>query len=184
MNDKTIRILQYTVPVICLFAAVGGYAAYEKTLVAWWLPVAAAVVTAAATAALFADRWRWLTTSRSTVANVACHLCIVGSLSYAALLIGNCLFTDAGSTAEASCTVDAKLEKTRTTYRTMSRHRRIPTGKRTDYYLRLAFDDGSTKTVHVQKKLYDRTRKGSRKRLTLQRGAFGFPVIENMDNEQ
>lgn len=181
MNDKIIHALRYAIPVICLAAAVGGYSAYEMTLVAWWLPVAAAIVTAAATAAPSADGWRWLTTSRSKAVNAACHLLIAGSLSYAACLLGNRLFTD-GKSYEMSCTVDSKFQKTHTTYRTTTHRRRIPTGKRTNYYLRLTLDDGSTKTLHVQPEVYNRTKSGCRKRLTLQRGLFGFPVIIGTDD--
>jgi len=150
--------------------------------VAWWLPAAAAAAVAAATAAPFADKWRRLTATRDTAANIACHICIAGSLSYAALTGGNFIFADAEPTYEVSCTVGAKFEKTRTIYRTAVHHRRIPVGKRTCYYLRLEFDDGTAKTVAVRPEVYNSTGGGGRKSLKLQRGLFGFPVIRSIDN--
>lgn len=182
MNGKIIHALRYVIPAICIAAAVVGYIVYEMTLVSWWLPVAAAAVTAAATAVPFAGRWRWLTASPSTADNTVCHLLIVGTLSYAACMCGNSLFSDGGPAYEVQCTVDSKFEKTRTTYRTTTYRRLIPTGKRTSYYLRLTFDDGSAKTLHVQPDVYNRTKSGGVKRLTLRRGIFGFPVIESVDN--
>ncbi len=50
-------------------------------------------------------------------------------------------------------------------------------GVRKEYYLKVAFEDGAIETLHVSTATYNKARKDKPKVLTLQKGAFGLPVI-------
>jgi hypothetical protein len=48
---------------------------------------------------------------------------------------------------------------------------------RKEYYLQVAFENGNVETLHVSSAVYNKTRQGKEKVLTLQKGFFGLPVI-------
>ena len=50
-------------------------------------------------------------------------------------------------------------------------------GGRKEYYLQVAFENGTVETLHVSLSTYNKTRTGKTKTLTLQKGFFGLPVI-------
>lgn len=78
---------------LILAVAVIGYVYYERTIVAWWLPVTAAAVIAIVTLPLLRERWQWLA-GNDKIMRTLCHLYVVGCTSYGLPLIANSTFTD------------------------------------------------------------------------------------------
>lgn len=175
---NTIRsIIRWILPGLCLLLCGASYACYERTLVVWWWPLAAALAVALLPAPRTVDAWRHLTGSEDRLLNFACHLLVVGSCTLFALLGGNYLLADPATTYEEEVLVETRTHDTRQQYRTLRHHRRVPAGKRDLYYLHLRFADGTRKRLQVSRSHYNSTREGGRLVLTLRRGLLGFPVI-------
>ena len=82
------------------------------------------------------------------------------------------------STKEVTVTVLEKLIKEHEKRRKVGKHRYVSDGVRKEYYLKVAFEDGAIETLHVSTATYNKsTKKAKPKVLTLQKGAFGLPVI-------
>ena len=92
-------------------------------------------------------------------------------------LVGNYQMAAPASTKEVTVTVLEKLIKEHEKRRKVGKHRYVSDGVRKEYYLKVAFEDGAIETLHVSTATYNKARKGKPKVLTLQKGAFGLPVI-------
>ena len=79
--------------------------------------------------------------------------------------------------SEVTVTVLEKLIKEHEKRRKVGKHRYVSDGVRKEYYLKVAFEDGAIETLHVSTATYNKARKDKPKVLTLQKGAFGLPVI-------
>ena len=107
--------------------------------------------------------------------NILCHVVCVGVISCSLFLVGNYQMAAPASTKEVTVTVLEKLIKEHEKRRKVGKHRYVSDGVRKEYYLKVAFEDGAIETLHVSTD--NRARKGKPKVLTLQKGAFGLPVI-------
>lgn len=106
-----------------------------------------------------------------------CHLVCVGVMSYALFLVGNYWLADPASMQEEEVVVQRKYQETHKKTRRVGKRRYVPDGVRKEYYLEVAFTNGTMKTLHVPLSTYNKTRQGATKTLTLQKGFFGLPVI-------
>ena len=61
--------------------------------------------------------------------------------------------------------------------RKVGKHRYVSDGIRREYYLKVVFENGSAKTLHVSSSTYNKAQKGKQKTLALRKGGFGLPVI-------
>lgn len=162
---------------ICLLLCGGAYACYQRTIVVWWWPVAAAGAIALLTLPPMRGRWSRITGTDDRTLNSLCHLFAAGSIAAFALLAGNYFLSDPATVHGEEALIEARIHRTRQHYRTMRHHRRVPTHKSEHYYLRLRLADGSLKEWEVPLARYNRTHEGGTLTLNLQRGFFGFPVI-------
>ena len=160
---KTFRIMMLFLFIISLAL---GYVIYEDTLAVWWIPVGVALLIALATLPFY-RKWSWLTTTEGKVMNVLCHIGCVGAISYALFLSGNYWLAGTASIYEETVMVQKKYIETH------KKTRRV----RKEYYLQVAFENGNVETLHVSSAVYNKTRQGKEKVLTLQKGFFGLPVI-------
>lgn len=176
-NDTLLTIARWILAGGCLLLCAFSWLLYQRTLVVWWRPLAAAVAAALLTAPLLSGAWHRITGSRSRLPNVLCHLAVTGSCTLFALLGGNLYLADPGSDYEEEVLVESRSHLTRQRYRTLRHHRRTPAGRQEINRLDLRFADGTLKRRQVSGTRYSRTPEGTRLRLTLRRGLFGFPVI-------
>ena len=157
---------------LLLISGVIGYIIYEDTLSEWWIPVGVALMIAVATFPFYM-RWAWLTAGDNKIVNFLCHLVCVGVMSYALFLVGNYWLADPASMQEEEVVVQRKYQETHKKTRRVGKRRYVPDGVRKEYYLEVAFTNGTMKTLHVPLSTYNKTTKT----LTLQKGFFGLPVI-------
>ncbi|MCM1031466.1 MAG: hypothetical protein NC410_08530 [Oscillibacter sp.] len=158
-----------------VISGVIGYAIYENTLSEWWIPVGVALMIAVVTFPFYM-KWAWLTNNNDKLVNLGCHLVCVGVMSYALFLAGNYWLADPASEQKEEVIVQKKYQKTHQKRRG-TRRRYKSVGVRKEYYLEVAFANGTMKTLHVSLSTYNKTRQGGTKILTLQNGFFGLPVI-------
>lgn len=171
--------MRVAIPAICLIFYAAGYVLYQRTIVAWWLPLAAAAAIASLSLPMLSSRWRRLTGSENGRINGLCHLCAVCALFYCGLLGCNYWLADASSARSETVAVVGRTERTRKEYRYVRHHRRVPTGKILhSYYLDVVFADSTRKRLPVSGTLYKRTRTRPEIVLSLQRGFFGYSVIK------
>lgn len=162
---------------LILAVAVIGYVYYERTIVAWWLPVTAAAVIAIVTLPLLRERWQWLA-GNDKIMRTLCHLYVVGCASYGLPLIANSTFTDESSRHEEIVTVVKKEQVTRRTGHRSGRRYRT-TGRTTQYYYAtVCFADGTIKKIPVSHTKYNHLRKDRPWTLSLRRGLLGFTVVD------
>ena len=170
---KTLRIMMLFLFIISLAL---GYVIYEDTLAVWWIPVGVALLIALATLPFY-RKWSWLTTTEGKVMNVLCHIGCVGAISYALFLSGNYWLAGTASIYEETVMVQKKYIETHKKTRRVGKHRYVSNGVRKEYYLQVAFENGNVETLHVSSAVYNKTRQGKEKVLTLQKDFFGLPVI-------
>lgn len=170
---KTLRIMMLFLFIISLAL---GYVIYEDTLAVWWIPVGVALLIALATLPFY-RKWSWLITTEGKVMNVLCHIGCVGAISYALFLSGNYWLAGTASIYEETVMVQKKYIETHKKTRRVGKHRYVSNGVRKEYYLQVAFENGNVETLHVSSAVYNKTRQGKEKVLTLQKGFFGLPVI-------
>lgn len=96
-------------------------------------------------------------------------LCIVFS--------GNNLLADADEYEVTVTVLDKRMEQ-HEKRRKVGKHRYVSDGMRYEYYLEVAFDNGTVKTLHVSRAVYRNAQKGQPKALSLSQGGFGLPVIK------
>ena len=176
MKELFIKILRFLMFVLVVALGCIGYNIYEDTLAAVWIPVGVGLVVAVVTLPLY-KKWIWLTTMEQKAANILCHVVCVGVISCSLFLVGNYQMAAPASTKEVTVTVLEKLIKEHEKRRKVGKHRYVSDGVRKEYYLKVAFEDGAIETLHVSTATYNKARKGKPKVLTLQKGAFGLPVI-------
>jgi len=176
MKELFIKILRFLMFVLVIVLAGIGCYVYENTLTAVWIPVGVGLVVAAVTFPLY-KKWEWLTTVGHKGVNMLCHVVCVGVVSCSLFLVGNYQMRVPASTEEVTVTVLEKLVKEREKRRRVGRRHYVSDGVYKEYYLKVAFDDGTIETLHVSTTTYNKARKGKPKVLVLQKGAFGLPVI-------
>lgn len=177
MSNRLINIGKGLAASVVLIMILFGYVCYEKTLVAWWLPVSASVLLALLTFPLLYKCWRKVMGVKGFV-NLLCHLYVIGGFSYFLLLGGNFLLSDASSAYKEEVHV---LEKEHVVKTLSSRSgRRYRNVHRTIdcYYLTVCFSDGTCKKVQVALSAYNHTRKNGTFTFNMQKGLFGFRVIK------
>lgn len=176
MGILFIKILRIFVVLAVLFSGTMGYVISEKTLVAWWIPVGVALAAGMLTLPLY-RKWIWLTTVENRIVNVLCHLVCVGSFCYVLFLSGNNLLADADEYEVTVTVLDKRMEQ-HEKRRKVGKHRYVSDGMRYEYYLEVAFDNGTVKTLHVSRAVYRNAQKGQPKALSLSQGGLGLPVIK------
>lgn len=176
MGILFIKILRIFVVLAVLFSGTMGYVISEKTLVAWWIPVGVALAAGMLTLPLY-RKWIWLTTVENGIVNVLCHLVCVGSFCYVLFLSGNNLLADADEYEVTVTVLDKRMEQ-HEKRRKVGKHRYVSDGMRYEYYLEVAFDNGTVKTLHVSRAVYRNAQKRQPKALSLSQGGFGLPVIK------
>ncbi len=176
MKNSLLNALRIGLAALLLLAAVYGYLCYEKTLIAWWLPVAFALGAAILTMPPLAHSLRHLTGTDDQTVNRLCHLLGAGALFYFAFLAGNYLLADAATEHGNEITVVQKLRKERRrSYR--SGRRRVQGKPYTVYYLEVAFADSTRKTMQVPLSVFNACRENRAKTVTMRQGFWGYPVI-------
>lgn len=176
MKSVFIKVLRVLMLFIVIISCAVGYVVYEDTLASWWIPVGVALVIAILTLPLY-KKWTWLTAGSDKTLNLLCHVACVGAVSYALFLVGNYCLADPASTQDEKVIVQKKLQKTYKKTRRVGKRRYVSDGVRKEYYLQVAFENGTVETLHVSLSTYNKTRQGKTKTLTLQKGFFGLPVI-------
>lgn len=155
---------------------------YENTLSVWWIPVGTAGIIAAITCPFY-RKWVWLTGYTSKTVNLLCHLVCAGTLGYALFLSANYGLADSSSAHQEEVIVQQKFQKTHKKTRRVRKRTYVADGVRIEYYLLVTFKNGMEKNLPVPLSVYNKTRAGGTKTLTLQRGLFGLPVIKRKGTE-
>ena len=176
MGILFIKILRIFVVLAVLFSGTMGYVISEKTLAAWWIPVGVALAAGMLSLPRY-RKWIWLTTVENRIVNVLCHLVCVGSFCYVLFLSGNNLLADADEYEVTVTVLDKRMEQ-HEKRRKVGKHRYVSDGMRYEYYLEVAFDNGTVKTLHVSRAVYRNAQKRQPKALSLSQGGFGLPVIK------
>ena len=152
MGILFIKILRIFVVLAVLFSGTMGYVISEKTLAAWWIPVGVALAAGMLTLPLY-RKWIWLTT------------------------VENGIVADADEYEVTVTVLDKRMEQ-HEKRRKVGKHRYVSDGMRYEYYLEVAFDNGTVKTLHVSRAVYRNAQKGQPKALSLSQGGLGLPVIK------
>lgn len=168
--------LRYLMFVVVIFAFAASSVFFRKTLVAWWLPVEMGLVMALATLPL-SRKWRWLTNSEDKMYNAFCHLVCIGSIGSALFLTGNYGLADSSSMHQEEVIVQKKYQKTIQRARVGGKRNYSPKGTRKEYFLEVAFKNGTVKKLVASPATFNKAKEGKPKVLTLQKGLFGIPVI-------
>lgn len=176
MKKKLFYTGRVAFAVLILVVAILGYIFYERTLVAWWLPVVAAAIIVVVTLPLLRNRWRWLV-GRDNIMELLCHLYVVGCASNGLLLIANSAFADTSSIKEETVIVINKEQVTRRTGQRVGRHYRTTSRTTQHYYVTVCFADGTTKELPVTRTKYNHTHRDRPWTIRMKRGLFGFMVI-------
>ena len=176
MKSVFIKVLRALMLFIVILSWAVGYIVYEDTLADWWIPVGVALMIVALTIPLY-KKWAWLTAGEDKILNLLSHVICVGAVSYALFLVGNYCLADPASTQEEEVIVQKKYQKTHKKTRRVGRRHYVSDGVRKEYYLQVAFENGTVETLRVSLSTYNKTRTGKTKTLTLQKGFFGLPVI-------
>lgn len=176
MKKLLIKILRILVFFVFFVSCGIGYVIFKDTLVAWWVPVGVALLVAVISIRL-CNKWGWLTACENKMVNILCHLIGVGSITYMLLLAGNDCLADSAATHKEEVMVQKKYKETHKKTRRMSGRRIVSDGVRKEYYLEVAFSNGTMKTLHVSLATYNKAQSGKLKMLTLRKGFFGIPVI-------
>lgn len=174
-----INIQRGAVIMICLVASVGGYVIYERTLVEWWKPIAAATVLSLFLSPLTFPLSKFVTAMQSRWINTVCSLIIAGTLSYFALLGCNYWWANEASECEETVTVIEKQRSEHQRYRRVGRNRMAPTGEHYySYSVVVKFSDGTIKEIKLPQSAYSRTRINSTLTYRVSEGGLGFKVIK------
>ena len=173
MFMKILRMLMVVVPLVCVAA---GYAFWEKTLAPWWIPVGMALSIVLLTLP-WAKKWSRVTLLKGKTVNLLCHVAWVGTVAYGLFISLNFWLADDASTREVTVTVLDKYMEQHEKKRKVGKHRYVSDGIRREYYLKVVFENGSAKTLHVSSSTYNKAQKGKQKTLALRKGGFGLPVI-------
>lgn len=161
-------VLSFIMAIVCGFIV---FPLYERTLIDWWIPVLVALTLAALTLC-FSSKWQWLARTDWGIANYVYYLACVGTYCYVLFMGLNFVFSDKASTRTEKVMVERKYIETRRV-----RSRRGAGYTTRSHCLLLVFENGQEKTISVPQSVYDKTKAGSSRVMTLRKGLFGFPII-------
>lgn len=154
---------------------------WEKTLIEWWVIPSGALAVGFGTAFFAGNKWSWLTTVASRPINRTVHTLAVTVILTCCVIGANYFWTSKDSAVEVETVVEAKVRKEHQRTRRVGRNRYINAGVWYSYHLQVRMPDGRLKTIEVGRGEYSRAREGSVKKLTLQEGLLGIPVIKKLD---
>jgi hypothetical protein len=155
-----------------------GVAIYGHTITKWWIPVIPAAMVALGTAPMIFRKWERLVDMNSRIVNFLCHIFVFGSITYFLFLGLNDWCADPETIAVEHTEVIGKYQKAHTRYRRVSRRSRVADGQYYTYHIVVRFEDGREKELEVPFNTYRRTRNGSHRDLTVEKGLFGISVIK------
>ncbi len=170
-----------TVTIILVMVTVAswawGWVLYKSTMISLWIPGVIAFGAAAATLLPFTDRWQWITQSANRLLNGACHAGVTAGVAFFLFLGYNYYFADDATTETTTATVSGKHSEERTRYRRVGR-RHVPREHYNVYIITLEMPDGTTLEKEVPAGHYAKTRRGSKREITMLDGALGFKIIK------
>lgn len=172
--------IKYVLAAFLIFA-IGGAAWYffSKTLTDWWIPLIAAVVTAAISGIWLWKLWPSVSCTNGRTANYICHLA-GGTLLFSFLILGgNYIFADSSSAHSVKAVVQNKYSEKHYHQRRVRKGVYVNGSPYYEYKIVLQMPDGRKKTRTVTLSRYNRIRTGSTIRLEVARGLFGMPVIRD-----
>jgi len=147
------------------------------TVTSLWIPGVIAFGAAAATLLPFTDRWQWITQSANRLLNGACHAGVTAGVAFFLFLGYNYYFADDATTETTTATVSGKHSEERTRYRRVGR-RHVPREHYNVYIITLEMPDGTALEKEVPAGHYAKTRRGSKREITMLDGALGFKIIK------
>lgn len=153
---------------------------HDKTLVAWWIPVAVCAAIAVPCAVVLQVLIGRLTQFGKTIWNVLTAWGVAFSCLIGLFYILNFYNADAASVREYSAPVIRKYAKDRYHTRRVSRNRVVRGEKYRVYFLSIELPDSKLKEIEVSLSDYNRVKAGKQLSLQLETGLFGVPVIKNM----
>ncbi len=158
---------------VAIVAVALGLSLLKNTVVAWWVPVLAALTLATATLPLTRRRLSdWL---GGRVWGVCAHMVVVGSLSFALFLGVN--FWGATSTEIIDGTVVAKVRQEHTRYRRSGRRVRVADGTYHTWHVRVRCGQGEFLSPSMDYGRYRRMRVGAKVPVELGHGLLGYKTI-------
>lgn len=174
--------------IVCIvILAVGMFAyaqvIYSHTIVSCWIPVSIALVMTVALFPLCHCLWRHVTGSARLIPDLCIHMIFFLPFFYLIVLGANSWFASNDDFHTENVEVINKYSKRSQYYRRVSRHRRIPDGYTTTYYLLLKFANGKTKEETVDFNIYRRTALSSQKEVEAGRGLWGWDVIRTRSKQ-
>ncbi len=153
---------------------------HDKTLVAWWIPVAVCAAIAVPCALGLQGIIGRLTQFGKRIWNVLTAWVVVFSSLIGLFYILNFYNTDAASVREYSAPVIRKYTQDRYHTRRVSRNRVVRGDKYRVYFITIELPDGRLKKIEVSLSQYNRIKTEKQLSLQLETGLFGVPVIKNM----
>ena len=177
MNKKLSYILRLAICLCVLLSAGWGYVLFGHTLMPGWIPLCIASLFAIATLGIY-RRWAWFTGSSRKAANIVCHLLCTASLGYGLFLSSNYYGRDKDTPQETVAVLLDKHSENQERRNRIGRHRYQTTHVQ-NYSIEAAFENGLIKTLDVSRAQY-KAAHGDTLRLILEKGMWGFPIIEVM----
>lgn len=175
---KQIKTRWYVAALIAgmvVMCAIGfGIAMLGRNYMPRWLPVTIALLVTGPTVAAIGPRLARAAGIRVWAA-AAIYAAVTGSIIFALVPGLNNFCTTAPAVVEA--TVVSKYTRQHTRYRRVSRRVRVPDGTYTSWHVTYELPDGHHYEESVGSDTYRRLRRGARRRVTLARGLFGYPVV-------
>lgn len=152
---------------------------YDRTLAEW---PELLVLTLALAALLWLPTrkiWRRLLPSSHKAIRITAHTVTLICAASFTILAGNYYCASPSTEYMETVKVDAKFRRTH--HRTRRINRRVYTQGEPYYvyYITVKFDNGRTKDLQINRKLYNLVSSGSAFRLRMRKGGLGFPVIKN-----
>lgn len=155
---------------------------WEKTLIEWWVVPSGALAVGFGTAFFAGQKWSVLTTTSNRPLNRTVHALATTVVLTCCVIGANYLWTKEDSAVGVETVVESKVRKEHQRTRRVGRHRYVNAGVWYSYHLDVRMPDGRLKTIEVSRGEYSRSREGNVKKLTLQQGLLGIPVIKKVDN--
>ena len=176
MKKTTNNIIWILLIMFLVLCGCIAYVLFEKTLISWWFPLSASLIAIAITFP-FHDKWSSLVGGSSQLFNIMCHIVYMGIIGYSFLILGNYFFRDVNNPKEMKANIIEKYSKTTNRRKTHGRRHYHSTAKKQLYYIKIALENGQIKKFPVTQSLYNKT-KGNTLNLVVEKGFFGFPVIQ------
>lgn len=174
MKGMCIKGGQVLMVLLVLLSCCVGYVLFGITLVEGWIPVSVALALVAFTF-VFYRKWAFITTVSNRYVNMLCHVLCVGSIGYMLFLAGNFYFRDKKNPKEVVAVVKHKYSETGERRTRVGRHRYRTTSYR-EFYIKVTFESGLSKTLDVPVDFYNRSGNDTI-RLVVEDGLWGIPVI-------